>query len=421
MNSTEKKRKLIIDVIYLIMIIAFIVLIVKYALGVCLPFVTAFIVAIALQRPKNFLVRKTPLKKGAVSAVLVLLSVAVIVSLFVLLGATIVNEVKEFISYISSLASNWKEYLENIHGWLIGVADKLPKAIRTTAETNINEIYQNILTSLSGTGEKVAENADTAVSTGSSALSALSGVFSFSTLSKPISGIVSTAKQIPSILIAAVMSIVACCFMTSEFDKIKHFAKIQFPEHKQKDLAKAKHLLKSSLGKMGKAYGMIMLITFTEVAVGLYILKFLGIFNSSFIILIAIVTAIVDIIPVLGTGTIVIPWAVYSLIVSNYKMAIGLIVMYIIITVLRQIIEPKFVAGQLGLSPVVTITAMYFGLKVFGVLGMIVTPLLIIMLKLLNDEGIIHLWKSPKLVEESTDKAEKAEEKETKKKQKSTK
>ena len=76
-------------------------------------------------------------------------------------------------------------------------------------------------------------------------------------------------------------------------------------------------------------------------------------------------------------------------------MAIGLIIIYAAITIIRQIIEPKFVAGQLGLSPVVTITAMYFGLKAFGVLGMIVTPLLIVMLKLLNDEGIISLWKTP--------------------------
>ena len=68
---------------------------------------------------------------------------------------------------------------------------------------------------------------------------------------------------------------------------------------------------------------------------------------------------------------------------------------YAAITVIRQVIEPKLVAGQLGLSPIVTIAALYFGLKIFGVLGMLITPILVIMLKLLNDEGIIHLWRSP--------------------------
>ena len=265
-------------------------------------------------------------------------------------------------------------------------------------------IYNSIVTKLSGDGSEAAQTAvdaaaaaaDTAQSGGSSIFSSLSGSFSLSSLTTPLSGIVSKVSQIPSILIAAIMSIVACCFMTADYDRIKHFVKAQFPESKREDLSRGKELLRSSLGKMGKAYGLIMLITFTEITVGLYILKFLGIFDSNFIIIIAILTAIVDIIPVLGTGTVVLPWALYSLIVSNYKMAIGLIVIYAIITVIRQIIEPKLVAGQLGLSPVVTITAMYFGLKVFGVLGMIVTPLLIIMLKLLNDEGIIHLWTTPK-------------------------
>lgn len=388
-ESTERKKKLIIDVIYLIMVITFIVLAMKYALGVCLPFVVAFTFAAILQRPKNYIVNKTHLGKGPVSAILVLVSIAVITALFVLMGASLINEIKEFIKYIMSLFSDWENILKNINDWAIEVSMKLPKALRNTAITNINDIYASLLETIKGSSDS-SSTAPSAVQSG------LSGIFSFSTLSKPLSGIVSTARQIPSALIAGVMSIVACCFMTSEFDKITAFVSAQFPEHKRNDLTRAKVLLKSSLGKMGKAYALIMLVTFTEISVGLYVLKFLGIFQSSFIIPIAIITAIVDIIPILGTGTVVLPWAAYSLITANYKMAIGLIVIYILITVIRQIIEPKLVAGQLGLSPVVTITAMYFGLKVFGVLGMIVTPLLIIMLKLLNDEEIIHLWKSPK-------------------------
>ena len=82
-----------------------------------------------------------------------------------------------------------------------------------------------------------------------------------------------------------------------------------------------------------------------------------------------------------------------TLIIGNYPLAIGLGIMYAVITVIRQIIEPKFVAGQLGLPPFLTICAMYIGLKTIGVLGMFIAPMIIIMLKLLNDEGIIHLWK----------------------------
>ena len=145
---------------------------------------------------------------------------------------------------------------------------------------------------------------------------------------------------------------------------------------------------------MGKAYLLIMLVTFSEMLIGLSILKLLGIFNSSYIVIISVVTAIVDIIPVLGTGTILIPWTVIALILGNYPMAIGVGAMYAIITVIRQIVETKLVAGQLGLPPFVTISAMYIGLKTMGVLGVFIAPIIIIMVKLLNDEGIIHLWKT---------------------------
>ena len=144
---------------------------------------------------------------------------------------------------------------------------------------------------------------------------------------------------------------------------------------------------------MAKAYVLIMFVTFIEVSVGLTVLKILKLYSSSYIMVIAAGTAVVDILPIFGTGTVMIPWAAYSLITGDFGFGIGLIVIYIVISVVRQIIEPKLVAGQLGLSPIVTIIALYLGLKVFGVLGMFVTPILVIMLKLLNDEGIIHLWK----------------------------
>jgi sporulation integral membrane protein YtvI len=196
-------------------------------------------------------------------------------------------------------------------------------------------------------------------------------------------------------LIAVVITLVASCFMTTEFPKVMQFFRLQVPERRRNDLDRAKVLLKSSLGKMGKAYALIMLVTFIEMSLGLTVLRLIGVFQSNYIIMIAAVTAIIDIVPVLGTGTVLLPWAAYSLITGSFGMGIGLLVLYAAITVIRQVIEPKLVAGQLGLSPIVTIAALYFGLKIFGVLGMLITPVLVIMLKLLNDEGIIHLWRSP--------------------------
>lgn len=385
MQEVEKRKKAIINVLYFAIIIAILVLIMRYALSVCLPFVIAFIVAAILQRPKNFLVKKTPLKNGAAAGICVLLSIVIIAALVSLIGVRIFDEVKGFTGYIAAKLQNLDDVVNNIESWLTNLIASLPEFLSKTLKESVSQLFSDIREYMAGESDKISS----AISSG------LGEKFNLSWITGPLSGVISTAKQVPTILLSVVISIVACCFMTSEYDEVKAFIVCQFPEHKRKDLSRAKAILRTSLGKMGKAYLLIMLVTFIEVSIGLTVLKLLKVYSSSYIMVIAAVTAVVDILPVLGTGTVLIPWSLYSFITGNIGMGVGLIVLYAVITVIRQIIEPKLVAGQLGLSPIVTIAALYFGLKVFGVLGMFVTPILIIMLKLLNDEGIIRLWKSP--------------------------
>ena len=145
---------------------------------------------------------------------------------------------------------------------------------------------------------------------------------------------------------------------------------------------------------MIKAYCLIILITTFELTVGFYILKFVGVFDNPYIVFIAVAIAFIDIIPVLGTGTVLLPWAVISFIIGNVGLGIGLLVLYVIILVIRQIIEPKLVAGQVGLPPIATIIAMYIGSKTLGVLGFFILPFIVILVKVFNDAGLIHVFKS---------------------------
>ena len=127
-------------------------------------------------------------------------------------------------------------------------------------------------------------------------------------------------------------------------------------------------------------------------------MKLFKIYTGSYIPLIAAGIAIVDILPVLGTGSIVAPWAVISFFQGDIAMGIALLVMWIVISVIRQYIEPKLVGKQIGLNPVLTLTGMYVGLKVFGALGMFGVPITIIILKALQDTGKIHIWRTPEEV-----------------------
>lgn len=400
MADVEKRRRALINVAYIAMVVTLGLLIVRYAMGVCLPFVFAFVVAALLQRPKNFLVKKTFLKDSVASGLCVLFAILILIALVVLIGVRVASEIKGFIDYLLIQLQDFESVVDNVEAWLLNVFASFPEFLRKTLSENTSEIFSQLRKMAAGEQAEAVNDIAGQITSN----------FSFSWISTPLSGVISTAKQLPSVFIAIVISIIACCFMTSEYPKIVEFIKYQFPENRRKDLSKAKSLLKSSLGKMGKAYLLIVCVTFAEMSIGLTVLRLAGIFESNYIVIIAAITAIVDIIPVLGTGTVIIPWAVYSLIMGDIAMAIGLFVIYAVITVVRQVIEPKLVAGQLGLSPIITIAALYFGLKIFGVLGMFIMPVLVIMLKLLNDEGIIKIWKSP-----SREKAKLETQKETKK------
>lgn len=384
MADTERKRKLIIDVVFYAMLLIIGFLFYKYAFGVCFPILFSFFIAVILQRPKNFIIKKTVIKKGFASTLCVFALMLIVAAIIVLIGVRAAEEIRSFINYMIVQFQNVDTVVNTLETFLISVVGKLPEFISETATESISAIFIQLREFLAGTNTELPEQIT----------SSLDG-FDFSWIKTPITGVISTASRIPSILISIVVTIVLSCFMTADYDLIMKFIYCQFPKEKRKDLTRAKQLLKLNLGKMAKAYALIMLVTFTEVFIGLTILKMLGLFHSSYIAVIAVVTCIVDIIPILGTGTIVLPWAVYSLIVGDYGMTIGLLILYAVITVIRQIVEPKLVAGQLGLPAFVTLISMYLGLKFFGVLGVFALPIIAIMLKLLNNEGIITLWKSP--------------------------
>lgn len=383
MKDIERKRAAIINVAYYAMILVLIYLFAKYALWLFLPVIIAFIIAVLLQKPVNAITRKTPIKKGMASVFCVFCVLFIIIAIITGIGVSVVNYLKDFIAYLTALFENTDVLIANIENWCLDIVAKLPDAISGMLSKNISEIFDSIAIMLSGEGEQVTQEV------------ARSGLnFNLSWITTPVASVVSTAKQLPTLLTSIIITLVASCFLTADYDSISSFLRQQMSEKTVRNFDRAKQILKSSFSKIVKAYCIIILVTFIELTIGLSALKLIGVLNTSYIVIIAMATAIIDIVPVLGTGTVIFPWALYSVIVGNYGLAIGLIIIYAVMAVIRQVIEPKLVAGQLGLPPFVTIIGMFIGLRLFGVLGMLIMPIVIIMLKLLNEEGILHLWKN---------------------------
>ena len=214
-------------------------------------------------------------------------------------------------------------------------------------------------------------------------------------LTTGISGVYSVVKNIPSVLIGVVIGVVAWIFFTKDYRYIVNFIKLQLPDSKKNLLSDFKQIFSDTVLKMIKAYALIMFITFCELFIGFTILNAIGVSNNSYAAIIAAGIAIFDILPVAGSGGILIPWMIISLIMGNVGQAIGLLVIYIVISVIRQYIEPKIVGTSLGVHPIVTLAGLYFGLKLFGFMGMFIVPITVMTIKAFNDAGRIHLYTSP--------------------------
>ena len=128
------------------------------------------------------------------------------------------------------------------------------------------------------------------------------------------------------------------------------------------------------------------LITLTAIIilVGLMILK------VNYALTLALVIGLVDLLPYLGVGAVMVPWIVYLFIVGNYKLAIGLSILYLITIVVRQFLEPKVYASNIGLDPLLTLVALFVGLQLFGFIGLIIGPTLTVILMALYRARVFH-------------------------------
>ncbi|MBR4241858.1 MAG: sporulation integral membrane protein YtvI [Eubacterium sp.] len=373
-ERVEKRREFLINIAFIAVILALIYVFFRYLFWVTAPFLLTFLLAIFLQKPLRKIDKKTK-KKGHTfySILLVILTTLVILIPVIFIVSEIISRLSDFIKYFAEQLNDLPTFLAKLEQETLSVAKFLPDSIYKSFSDSLTNIFDSLL--------------NDSTSSLSVNFNSLKG-----TLTSGISGVYGVVKNIPSILIGVVIGIIAWIFFTKDYKYIVRFIQNQLPEGKKNLLVEIKQVFSKTIFKMARAYGLIMLITFFELFLGFSLLSVLGIMKNSYYILIAALIAIFDILPVAGSGGILVPWALISLVMGNFKQAIGLIIIYIVITLIRQYIEPKIVGDTLGVHPLVTLMGLYFGLKLFGFLGMFIVPLTVMTLKVFNDTGRIHLW-----------------------------
>ncbi|NLD87121.1 MAG: sporulation integral membrane protein YtvI, partial [Clostridiales bacterium] len=201
-------------------------------------------------------------------------------------------------------------------------------------------------------------------------------------------GITNFAFSLPSALIFIIVLLVSTYFISSDYDSTKKFIATQIPEKFREGISRTAQHLVNTLGKWLKAMGIIVLITFTELAIGLYLI------GIDYAIIIAMIIAVIDVLPVLGVGTVLIPWSIIGFISGNVYIGVCILVLYIVITIVRNVLEPKIVGHQIGLHPLVTLISMYVGLRTIGFAGMFLFPIIAITLQKLQEWDYIKVYKT---------------------------
>ena len=352
MDNINKQKIFIIKFLYFILILGIIFFIFKYALPVLFPFLVAFSISIILRHPVDFISKHLKINRKFVGVLLLLLLYGSISFVFIFFGTKLFRYIGELFQKLPEI------YITNIEPDLniiiYKIQDIIPELNVVLDLENISKYIMNIINSIS--------------------LSA-------------VNLIASIATKIPSFLVKFIFAIIASFLCTLDYYKVTGFIMRQFPERVQEIIINVKQNIFGTIVKFLKAYSILMFVTFIQLSIGLTI------FNIPNAITLAVIFSMLDVLPAIGVGGLLIPWSIIEFIKGNYDLAIGLLVIYGIISIVRSILEPKVIGKQIGLNPLITLTSMFLGAEILGFFGIFIFPIIATIIKYLNDSGTLKLFK----------------------------
>ena len=325
---------------------ALLYLIFRYALPLLLPFLLAYAVAWMIRPVANKISKKTHLPRGLCSVVLLLV-------VFGLGGwglwAGSVRLIAELGNLVERLLSDGGIFdaMDSLMLWAEKIGTRI--GFLSMREGNTQAFYDSIMQMV---GNLLSSLASRLPDLAASLFSAL-----------------------PSVLFFLIVSVVACFYFCTDGVSITRSFGAFLPLRWKQKIPQIKENLRDVLKKYVKAYGVLLLLTFALLLVGFWILQ------VEYAFLLAFLIALADLLPVIGVGTILIPWGIVMLLQKQFYLGFGLLILYLIISLIRQVAEPKVLGKSLGLHPLLTLFATYVGFTLFGLPGMILAPIVALLAK----------------------------------------
>lgn len=327
------------------------VLFLKYLFVYLIPFLVAWGIAYVIYPLAVELSAKIKISRKICSFIMVVILLTLILSLLFLVGNRLLYEIQNLVNYLTQNSEGIATHFKRAFDFINSIGEKIP-FLKNLQDTGLIEnLNENISKFISGIWQSIVDELGSAVP-------------------NLAAGIVTT---LPNILFVSLITVIACFYFALDIDVLHIKLKQILPGKAVDYIRMIKRRIALGFKKYLKAYLLIFGLTFAELFAGFLILSI----DYSFVL--AILIAFIDFLPVFGTGAILVPWGIILLLMKNYFTGIGILILFAIITIVRQIVEPKIVGKNLGVHPLLTLVTIYLGYKLFGIFGMIFLPIAVML------------------------------------------
>ena len=313
----------------------------RFLAPILLPFLIALGIAALLHRPALAVANKTGLSRRFVAAFMAILFALTLFALLFHVMRTLFSELGELIRTVmngeSALITNLQAFISRLNG----IFSRIPLVGQEATE------LRNVLS-------------DALIDTVKSAVATLGA--------KLPEFAARLASTVPQGMLFCVVTLLSCVYFCMDYDGITAWMRKSFGAVIPQSFAPIRRAVCKTTRGFFRSYAALFFCTFVMLLIGFLILK------EPYALLLSAVTALVDGLPVFGIGIVLLPMALYRFFVGDGRAAVGFCILYAVITIARQILEPKLISNGIGLHPLLTLLATYAGLRLFGIAGMILLP-----------------------------------------------
>lgn len=355
MKKSTLYLKAITNIVIYIISIALVIVVLPWAINFFLPFIIGWIISLIANPVVKFFEEKIKFKRKAMSAIMIVL----IIALIILAGYALISLfVTQGIGFVQSMPEKWAIWKTNLDFWSKSINNSMPEKMRD---------------SLSSLGTKLEEQI-------SHFISSMGANSEFAT--SALSTVTSKLGSIATIIIGIIMCVLSAYLFTAEHNNIVAGFEKYAPKALYMKVEAAYRGLKKAVSGYIKAQLKIEFWVYIITLIGLIIV------NVDYSVIIAFLVAILDILPFFGAGLIMVPWGIYHILNAHYFLGIGLLVTWAIGQLVRQLIQPKLIGDSVGLPPIPTLFSLFIGYKVLGVFGMVIAVPIAMILISLYEEGV---------------------------------